>query len=72
MCCAKGTFDSTACNDYPVVRGFGGSVCSTACRTGEYRACSGDADCGGGTCVAAYLLDTPGTSTVRFSVGVCR
>lgn len=72
VCCAKGTFEATTCSAYPTVRGYNGSVCSTACRAGEYRACASSADCGGGTCVAAYLLNTGGTATVPFSVGVCQ
>ena len=72
VCCAKGTFEPTLCSAYPTVRGYDGSVCSTSCRSGEYRACASSADCGGGTCVAAYLLNTGGTATVPFSVGVCQ
>lgn len=72
ICCGKGTPDPTVCS-YLTIRGYNGSICSTACRAGEFVACADDSECGGKTCTAAYLMNSSETATLGTPhLGACR
>ena len=71
VCCGKGTPDTMACS-YLTVRSLSQTICSAACRAGEYVACYNNAQCNGGACTPAYVLNAAGTGTANMQVGVCR